>query len=272
MDLIKQMRLEQNGVKNTILRYSRAGNIANFVEGYINALRKPDSESLKYFTGKMVEWYNHNIARIRSNSLLYNADDHIRNKELLEYFLKELDNYQFDTQESEKEDKSPNKILISHKSDDSKYGHAIRTLICGLGLRNDKLIYTSHHLHKIPLDKNIFDYLRDNIDSQIYILFLWSNKYLDSPACMSEMGAAWIMRSNYTNFFTPDFDYNNSRLQGCPVDIQQMGIRLDGGSACKASIIELKNKLCEKFDLSIDEQSWTDLLDKFIGEIKEPSP
>lgn len=47
-------------------------------------------------------------------------------------------------------------IFISHSSSDKKYGDAIRNFIVGLGIKEKQLIYTSHSLHKIPLDKNIY--------------------------------------------------------------------------------------------------------------------
>ena len=50
-------------------------------------------------------------------------------------------------------------IFLSHKSDDKKYGHALREFIHELGVKDDQLIYTSHPSHKIPLDKGIYNYL-----------------------------------------------------------------------------------------------------------------
>lgn len=269
MDLLKQLRIEFKGVKATIIRYCDEGNVANFLDILESALEHRDLESMRYSVKELVNWYNHNLSEIRANQYVFNYDDHVRNKALLEKLIEELRGYEVIMEKNKEDVALTSKILLSHKSDDKKYGHAIRNLVYGLGLKNNQLIYSSHHLHKVPLDNNIFDYLRENIDSKLYVFFLWSDKYLDSPACMNEMGAAWITRSNYTNFFVPGFDYNNPKLQGCPVDVRQMGICLDGGSVCKSSMIELKNKLCKKYNLEIDEQAWTDLLDNFIKEIKE---
>ena len=47
-----------------------------------------------------------------------------------------------------------------------------------------------------------------------------------------------------------------------------MGAVLNGDEHCKASMIEFKNKILQLFDLSIDEQTWTYLLDRFIEDIK----
>lgn len=47
---------------------------------------------------------------------------------------------------------------------------------------------------------------------------------------------------------------------------------MNGDEHCKASMIELKNKIEELFNLKNDESKVTFLLDKFIDEIKEDNP
>lgn len=162
-------------------------------------------------------------------------------------------------------------IFLSHRSSDKKYGDALEKLLVGLGVRNHQLIYTSHPLHKIPLDKNIYEYLRENIGQKTYVIILWSNEYLESPACLNEMGAAWVMQTDYTNIYTPDFSFGNPKYHECAVDTRKMGAVLNGDSHCKASMIELKNKISTMFNLQIDEQSWMFLLDEFIEAITKNS-
>jgi len=158
-------------------------------------------------------------------------------------------------------------IFLSHSSVDKSYGDALEKFITGIGVKKERLIYTSHPLHKIPLDADIFDYLRKNINSNIFMIFLWSDHYLDSPACLIEMGAAWVTQSDYTNIFTPVFSFNNPKYLECPVNIRKMGIVLNGNDNCKSGMIELKDKIVSIFGLSIDEMQSTYFLDKFIEEI-----
>jgi len=159
-------------------------------------------------------------------------------------------------------------IFLSHRSSDKKYGDALEKLLVGLGVKNNQLIYTSHPLHKIPLDKNIYDYLRENIGQKTFVIILWSNEYLESPACLNEMGAAWVMQTDYTNIYTPTFSFGNPKYHECAVDTRKMGAVLNGDSHCKANMIELKNKIMKMFGLQVDEQAWTYLLDEFIEAIK----
>jgi hypothetical protein len=161
----------------------------------------------------------------------------------------------------------PSVIFLSHCSNDKKYGDSLRDLIIGLGLKNNQLIYTSHPLHKIPLDQNIYEYLRNNLEHSVFMIFLWSNDYLDSPACLNEMGAAWLAQKDYTHLFVPNFNFDNPKFRQCAVDTNRIGTVLNGDSTCKSNMIEFKDKIFRIFNLSIDEQSWTVLLDNFIAEI-----
>ncbi len=158
-------------------------------------------------------------------------------------------------------------IFLSHKSNDRKYADALEKLIMGLGVKHDQLIYTSHPLHKIPLDRNIYDYLRDAIGGNVFIIILWSNSYINSPACLNEMGAAWVAQKDYTNIYTPDFDFGNPKYHECAVDTHKMGAVLNGDAYCKASLIELKNKIISLFNLNSDEAISIYLIDQCIKEI-----
>jgi len=159
-------------------------------------------------------------------------------------------------------------IFLSHCSTDNYYGDALEFFISGLGVKREQLIYTSHPLHKIPFDANIYDYLRSNFNRKIFVIFLWSNNFLESPACLNEVGAAWVTQSDFSNIFTPNFDFNNPKFNQCAVDIRKMGIVLNGNANCKTSMIELKNKIMSLFELSIDEIQSSHLLDEFIKKTK----
>lgn len=180
-------------------------------------------------------------------------------------------NYPTDnTQDQETGDKTMQEriIFLSHKSDDKKYGNALRDFIIGLGVKDEQLIYTSHPLNKIPMDENIYEYLRKHINSQVFMIILWSNKYLDSPACLNEMGAAWVTQADYTNIYVPDFSFGNPKYHECAVDTRKMGAVLNGDAHCKTSMIELKNKIVKMFGLTVAEEKTNYLLDQFIENIK----
>lgn len=183
-----------------------------------------------------------------------------------------LNLYMFDNEKNDLSVPSPKinqpVIFLSHKSNDKKYADALEKLIMGLGIKHKQLIYTSHPLHKIPLDRNIYDYLRDAIGGNVFVIILWSNSYINSPACLNEMGAAWVAQKDYTNIYTPDFDFGNPKYHECAIDTRKMGAVLNGDDNCKASLVELKNKIISLFNFIADETTSTYLIDQCIKDIQ----
>ena len=270
-EAFRELRLEYEGIKNTIEEYTEDANIVNYLSQLGEAITSVDTASIKYCLRGVLEWYQNNISKIHENEYVYNHDSHDENIEKLKRFQKAFENVTVAS--LAKPNRQPNKnepiIFLSHKSDDKKYADALEKFITGLGVKNNQLIYTSHPLHKIPLDANIYDYLRNRINGNTFMIFLWSDKYLESPACMNEMGAAWVIQSDYTNIYVPTFSFGNPKYRECAVDTSKMGAVLNGDQHCKANMIELKNKIQSIFKLENDEQVSQYLLDTFIKEIQE---
>lgn len=275
MDPYKQLALEYPLISSTIKGYTTSG-ASQILPKLGEAIKAKDRDAILYCLNVIIEWYDRNIYSIRANQFVYNKDDHSRIQGLVKKLKEEIEIADLSIFESTKtestkmntaDDKRP-LIFLSHRSSDRKYGDALRDFLIGLGVKNDQLIYTSHPLHKIPLDENIYDYLRESISRNVFMIILWSNEYLDSPACMNELGAAWVVKCDYTNIYVPDFSFGNPKYHECAVDTKKMGAVLRGDAHCKQNMIELKNKIVELFGLEVDEQKLTFLLDTFIDSIK----
>ena len=106
------------------------------------------------------------------------------------------------------------------------------------------------------------------INKNVFMIILWSNDYLQSPACLNEMGAAWVVQSDYTNIYVPDFDFGNPKYRECAVDTNKMGAVLNGNQNCRVSMLELKDKIEAIFSLKNDEKKVSVLLDDFLENIK----
>lgn len=271
MDALKKLRVEYNGIKDTIEKYTSRGNVINHLNQLEIALNENDIITIRYCLKELVEWYLINITEINTNVYVHDKKDHDRNKDLIEKIEIDMRTYELNTIDLKINDEHSQEpiIFLSHKSDDKQYGDALEKLIVGLGVKNSQLIYTSHPLHKIPLDEDIYDYLRNHFKSKVFMIILWSDKYLESPACLNEMGAAWVTQSDYTNIFVPTFSFGNPKFHECAVDTRKMGALLNGDEHCRASMIELKNKILELYDLDNDEATTSFLLDAFNKQILE---
>jgi len=158
-------------------------------------------------------------------------------------------------------------IFLSHNSLNKDFGDALRDFIVGLGVKNDQLIYTSHPLHKVPLDKNFCDYMSENLHRNIFMIVLWSDTFLENSACLTEICTVGVLGKDFTNIFVPAFNYNNNpKFNEVVVDTKRTGIVL-GGPNCKAAMLELKNKIKSMFNLAIREVDSMFLLDNFMDKI-----
>ena len=268
MDAFKRLRCEFPGIKNVISEYTQRGTVISFLAGIEKNLFSGDGEELLYYLRELCAWYQKTIPSIHNNQFVYNPDEHDRNVLILNELFLELKEYDFSKVTSVMNNvirEGEPLIFLSHRSTDKKYGDALEQLITGIGVKNEQLIYSSHPLHKIPLDKNIYDYLREAFNRRIFVIILWSNEYLESPACLNEMGAAWVTQSDYTNIYLPSFDFTNPKYYQCAVDKNKMGAVLDGSGNCKSRMIELKNKIANLFALDVEENNWLLLL---IGLLK----
>lgn len=174
MDRLKVLEVEYNGIYGTIRKLTNESNIMNYLAQLERGIDNKDYELVKYSVGEIINWYDNNIEVIRSNRFVHNFDSHQKNMSFLKKIYTELSPEDFVGTISEKiENKRAEKLIfLSHKSNDKKYGDALRDFIIGLGVQDNQLIYTSHPLHKIPMDKNIYDYLRNNINSEIFMIIL----------------------------------------------------------------------------------------------------
>ena len=264
-----KLKYEFSGIRAVVEKYTSSGFVINFLNGLEQGINANDKVKVKYYLRELLSWYEKNWTDICNNEYVDNLDEHERNKQIIREILGGIDDCDLLKNDGVNECNQSSEpiILLSHRSTDKKYGDAIEKLLSSIGIKNNQLIYTSHPLHKIPLDKDIYEYLRESLGRKIFVIVLWSNEYLDSPACMNEMGAMWVMQSDYTNIYVPSFNFINPKYYQCAVDKNKMGAVLDGSDNCKASIVELKNKLVEMFGLDIDENQWIYSLDQFIEDI-----
>ena len=274
MNNFQRLSVEFNGIFGTIDDYTSDANLMNYLFKLKEAIANADYDTIMYTLSNIDKWYDENIGAISSNRYVCNLASHQKNMWLIKEILSGLreDECVPTTTVGVDANKTDPVIFISHKSDDKKYGDALERFITGLGVKDNQLVYTSHPLHKIPLDASIYEYLRSHFNSTLFMIILWSDKYLESPACLNEMGAAWVTQTDYTNIYVPSFSFGNPKYHECAVDTKKMGAVLNGDEHCKASMIELKNKIEELFNLKNNETRVAFLLDRFIDELKEDKP
>lgn len=162
------------------------------------------------------------------------------------------------------------KILISHASKDIGYVQLILNLFEDIGLTNDEVVCSSVPGYGIPLGADIYDWLASQFqEHDLYIIFVLSEQYYQSPACLNEMGAAWVLKQDYDSILLPGFDYR--QIAGA-VTPNRIALKLDDKDAnnLKHRLLELKEKIVQKFSLRpVSETKWERNRDEFLKSVEE---
>lgn len=125
----------------------------------------------------------------------------------------------FKSQHSEDTQRSKQPLLfISHSHEDSCFVDALVELLRSIGFNGTNMFCSSVEGYGVTEGNDIYDTLK-NLFRQydIYVVFVLSDHYYSSAACLNEMGAAWVLQSNYSTILIPGFK---------PCDIQGRSTRI----------------------------------------------
>ena len=145
-------------------------------------------------------------------------------------------------------DNKPKKVFISHASNDKPFVQLIVNLLEDIGLSETEIVCSSIPGYGIPLGKDIYDWLSEQFQNcDLHIIFILSDNYYNSVACLNEMGAAWVLKQKYDTVLLPEFDF--PQIKGA-INPQQIGIKLDSDcTELNQRLNELKDSLIDEFKL-----------------------
>ena len=214
-------------------------------------------------TGVLNQFDGHNYDEPKNFEILKSSLKVIR-KNIDKYYSSERSHN--DTRLHGDDKMKPTKVFISHSSDDIKFVSPLVELLADIGLTNDNLFCSSVPDYGIPLGQNIYDYLSDQFrDYNLFVIFVLSKNYYKSPACLNEMGAAWVLKNSYISILVPGFAYQE--IKGA-VNPNNISMKLDESEDfLKKYLEDLKTILMERFSLSIPTGRWEKKRNDFISEI-----
>lgn len=161
------------------------------------------------------------------------------------------------------------KIFISHSSKDIEYVARLVNLLDGMGLDQTQVFCSSLPGYGIPIDTNIFDFLREQfLEYDLHVIFVHSANYYQSPVSLNEMGAAWALKNTVTSVLLPGFDY--SQMAGV-VNNKDIAIKLDSEEHdLKDKLNQLYDKIAGEFNLTKKSSIiWEQKRDAFITDIQQ---
>lgn len=173
----------------------------------------------------------------------------------------------------DKEDKLVNsekmepRLFISHSSKDLEYIKAFVEFLKDIGMNSENIFCSSISDYSIPWGEDIFDYLSKEFNNRrknLIVLFMLSKNYYDSPACLNEMGAAWVLKKEYRSILLPGFKFED--IKGA-INPNALPISLED-SEIRKKLKNIKEQFEKIFELEkISGNQWGNIRDRFIEKI-----
>lgn len=155
------------------------------------------------------------------------------------------------------------KIFISHSSKNKFYGDKLVDLLRSVGVKENEIIYTSNTAYGIPVGQNIFNWLKSQITENPFVIYLLSEEYYQSIACLNEMGAAWIIENKHAAIFTPNFNLSSKEFQSGALDPREIGFYISD----EERILSFLQLISEDFEISKSHIIISQSIKKFTTEI-----
>ena len=139
-------------------------------------------------------------------------------------------------------------------------------LLESIGFDESNLFCSSVDGYGVDLGEDIFDTLKNLfLEHDLFVIFVHSPRYYESPVSLNEMGAAWVLKTNFCSFLTQEMKFDT--MKGV-VKSDSIAIKVDAEDV-KARLNEQKDKLCTAFNLeSISQTKWERKRDRFIEKFK----
>lgn len=155
------------------------------------------------------------------------------------------------------------KLFISHSSKNKFFGEKIVDLLRNIGIKESEIIFTSNTAYGIPVGFNIFNWLKLQITDKPFVIYLLSEEYYRSVACLNEMGAAWIIENKHAAIFTPDFNLSSKEFQGGALDPREIGFYIND----EERILSFIHLISEDFEISKNHIIISQSVKRFLSEI-----
>jgi len=193
-----------------------------------------------------------------------------RGLSLIESFLQRLDFHFHDDVYMEKASlqqlkvKSP-MVFISHSSKDKAFAEALVILLEDLGMDSTNVFCSSVDGYGVGLSQDIFETLRGLFNERnLFVIFIHSPRYYKSPVSLNEMGAAWVLKTDFYSILTTDMEFG--MMKGV-VNGSTISIKVDNDDT-PARLTELKDKLTSVFELpAIDGTKWERKRQAFLDRV-----
>lgn len=154
-----------------------------------------------------------------------------------------------------------NKIFISHATKDKLIVEELIEILESMGIDSTQIFCSSFEGYGIPLGANFLDQIKQELSSDVLVLFVLTENFYDSKICLCEMGAAWALSKQHIPIFVPPLSYQD--IQGI-IPLTQ-GLMINDASKLNSFKERLETLFELKNPLSI--ATWERKRDRFIRDV-----
>lgn len=157
------------------------------------------------------------------------------------------------------------KFFISHSSKDYEYGNELVKLLREIEVPKKDIVFTSKEGHGVPGGHNIFDWLKQKLREEMFVIYLLSDNYYESIVCLNEMGASWVLENKHRAIIIPGFDINSSNFSNGAIDPRRKVIFMDK----EDSIIEFLESIIKQQRKEVGLNDIKDTVKEFLNSIEK---
>jgi hypothetical protein len=115
------------------------------------------------------------------------------------------------------------RIFISHSSKDSGIVEELIDIIESMGVNPSQIFCSSFPRYGIELGADFLETIRSEINKDVLVLFVLSDNFYQSPVCLCEMGATWVLSKDHIPIIVPPFSFDKIEgvfplTQGLPIN------------------------------------------------------
>jgi hypothetical protein len=155
------------------------------------------------------------------------------------------------------------RVFISHSSCDVFFVEELVDLLELIGLSKESIFCTSLAGYGIDLGENFLDAIRDELRNDTMVLFVLTQNFFSSPACLCEMGAVWVQTKDHIPIIVPPFDFSD--IKGV-IPLTE-GFRLN--DALKLNLFKAKIETIFGLQAAMPQSSWERKRDRALGRIND---
>lgn len=155
------------------------------------------------------------------------------------------------------------KVFISHTSSDKQIVEEVIELLELVGLESNQIFCTSFEGYGIDLGEDFLMKIKEELSSDTLVLFILSKSFYESPVCLCEMGATWVLAKEHIPVLIPPLDYSD--IKGV-IPLTQ-GFKIN--ETLKLNLFKDKIESLYQLDNHVSMSTWERKRDRIVTRIEK---